>query len=1059
MAVGDVPGNPPWSTAKTRVPMPRILVSRPRLIHPLNLAATSGRVTLIVAPGGSGKSSLVADWTRQASMPVAWYTVDAADRDIRRLAAGLCGAIARVLPGVADAAFRAIDSGATEVAAIGLLLDRLEDHSITLVLDDFHHLDGLPEATALWEHFFRFRPPTMALTILSRTVPILGFAMLAAMDALLGLGRTDLSFALDEAAELLAKHGLDPAPAAQFVARTDGWATGLLMLARSAPSGVRQLHVSVDTLMDQLGAELLSSLSPDLRTFLLESASLGPVTADEADEIIQHTRSQALFADILQRGLFLTRDGTTYRYHDLFADYFIAVLRAEAPTKLRAIRERASAYWCAQGDLPRALGLLADDGNWRALASLLESQRGALWDQAMWGTAIDMVDRLPESQRTPRVLALSAACHASRGEYALALSRADAGMAAARDESEWLSCAVTHADTLHGEGRLEECSRSAEAALAVARQIGHAAAITRLLSLRGRARLGLGMTEAGMVDMAAALDAHAADRDVDAEAITLYNLALSLTEAGRCTGCDEYFARAAAIWSRKGDMQRLAAVLNLRAIHQWQTGNLRAAEEDARAALSTLGEAGSPLRACEIMATLCIVCAEKSDITEAENLAPRTIELCERVYAVAAANEARRSLIWCALVRRNRSGTRQLIEDARQQPLTPTDSALLDVLEGTLAIRAGAYARAADVLGDAAHRLEGLQRPQYAARALILRAEALLAGGSVSRAEEALNHLATLVLPLGCDGFLRPVTRMTRQVLAERQILRKLRRDTRDLLEQLAAGTPTLTVVTQSRKSESAPPLLRVSPFGPGKLYFDGRTIDATALPPRAREVLCFVTHQKGSAERNTLVETIWEGDVRAAQSLWDASRHIRRLLGERYWTTRGGTYRLNLVVNDDAIQVDADVAAIQGTGTDIEKLAAGERVLELIQPGAFMEWCGSLWATALRAHYGQLALSAALATAALYDRLGRAMEGTSTLRQAIAIDPLDERPREALVRCLSAQGLVQQAVDEYRAYRALVQQELDEEPSPQLRRLVARLGKAIGQDGDPASGPPRRSP
>ena len=375
MADGNVPRSPVWSAAKTRIPMPRILVTRRRLIQPLNVAADAGRVTLIVAPGGSGKSTLVADWARQAAMPIAWYTVDAADRDIRRLAAGLCGAIARVLPGAADHALHALDVGSTEVAAIGLLLDRLEDRPVSLVIDDFHHLDGVSEATALWEHFFRFRPPTMALTILSRTVPILGFAMLAAMDSLLGLGRSDLSFVPDEAAELLSMHGLDPAPAAQFVARTGGWATGLLMLARSAPSGVRQLHVRVETLMDQLGAELLGSLPAELRAFLLETAALGPVTPEQANDILERSDSQALLGDILQRGLFLASEGTTFHYHDLFAEYAVTILRLDDPARLRSIRERASKYWCALGDLPRALGMLADDGNWESLAALLESQR------------------------------------------------------------------------------------------------------------------------------------------------------------------------------------------------------------------------------------------------------------------------------------------------------------------------------------------------------------------------------------------------------------------------------------------------------------------------------------------------------------------------------------------------------------------------------------------------------------------------------------------------------------------------------------------------------------
>ncbi|HEV7214095.1 MAG TPA: hypothetical protein VGP33_03140, partial [Chloroflexota bacterium] len=363
-----------WPLAKTSPPRPRTLITRGRLLEPLNASTVAGRVTLVVAPGGSGKTSLLSDWARQAPMPVAWYTLDAADRDMGRMVAGICAAIERVRPGSTDLARRALEHGSTETAAIGMLLGSLEDVPLTLVLDDFHHLDDLPEATALWEHLFRFRPSCVALVILSRSVPLLGFAMLAAMDALLGLGRTELSFDADEAARLLDAHGLDSRSAAHFVVRSDGWATGVLLLARAAPGGVRFLHARTDALMDQLGSEVLAALPDDLREFLLESATLGPATSDEANAILGRQDSLAYYAEVAARGLFVVHEGGVYRYHDLFADYFVSVLKMEQPERLRAIRERASEWWVEHDDVPRALGLLADDDDWPALAGMLERE-------------------------------------------------------------------------------------------------------------------------------------------------------------------------------------------------------------------------------------------------------------------------------------------------------------------------------------------------------------------------------------------------------------------------------------------------------------------------------------------------------------------------------------------------------------------------------------------------------------------------------------------------------------------------------------------------------------
>ncbi len=164
-------GNPTWPTAKISPPPVRthagrrVIVSRPRLLAPLNDAVRAGRVTLVVAPGGAGKTSLLADWAQQAPLPVAWYALDALDCDSHRLMRGICAAVERALPGAAERALAALDAGA-QAAAAGLLLGALEGEPCALVLDDFQHLDDHPDTVALWDHLLRFRPPTLSLVIL-----------------------------------------------------------------------------------------------------------------------------------------------------------------------------------------------------------------------------------------------------------------------------------------------------------------------------------------------------------------------------------------------------------------------------------------------------------------------------------------------------------------------------------------------------------------------------------------------------------------------------------------------------------------------------------------------------------------------------------------------------------------------------------------------------------------------------------------------------------------------------------------------------------------------------
>jgi len=198
---------------------------------------------------------------------------------------------------------------------------------------------------------------------------------------------------------------------------------------------------------------------------------------------------------------------------------------------------------------------------------------------------------------------------------------------------------------------------------------------------------------------------------------------------------------------------------------------------------------GYPLLECWATATLAEVCADAGNAVEAERHALAAQELAGRLDLADALNDALRARISAALIRRDRTGARRLIDEARPLAVTPVDEALLDLYEGTLALRSRAHARAIEVLGLAAERLDGLNRPHQAARAHLLRAEALLAAGSERRATAALNRAAALVGPTGCAGYLLAAARMARQALDRRRSLHNLQHDARVLLDTLSSLT------------------------------------------------------------------------------------------------------------------------------------------------------------------------------------------------------------------------------------------------------------------------------
>lgn len=1027
---------------KLRVPEPSIVVHRARLVQQLQTAAAAHRVVLIVAPGGSGKTVLAADWARTSADPVAWYALDAADRDSRRLIAGLLAAVDHALPGSASAALAALAQGAADIAVLGVLLGNLEGRRLALVLDDFHRVDEAPNSLALWEHFFRFRPADLSLLILSRTVPLLGFASLVAMDALVGLGQRELSFDGEETEALLSAHGLEAQRAAQLSARSGGWATGILLLARAGNSGILQIRARQETLIEQLGNELLAALPGSMRAFLLESVALGPVTAVETDSILERRDSAACFADVAARGLFLENQDSIYQYHDLFAELLVRVFEEENPARLSELRARATSYWLSQRHYTRALQTLAASRDWPRLASVLADLGPSLWSERLWGTIIEFVELLPREWRSLRLLELSGYAYAEQGNYAKALELADSAAALAIDDEEWLRPALLSVQALVLAGRGEESIRRANAALTVAERANHGRAIARLRQFRGRALLHAGHVDAGRDDLLAALAYNEAQGDPVGQAHVLSQLAGQLSEACRIEEADQLLNRAAALWSRLGNSIASATVHNDRARLHILTGDLTAARAEVTAALAFLEREPHPLTLCECRIRLAEICVAVHALREAEDYAARAVDEALRLDAGEALNAALRQRIDVALAHRDAAGARRLIDSAREYASAPMDSAHLDLREGALALRVRAYTRAVERLDAAAETMQRLNRPHWAARAHLLQAEAHLNLGAVGNAVRALNRAAAVVETYRCAGFMLPYARLCRRVVAERHLLRRLYKPARALLALLADSMPSLSVLPAQTGGDTTHGIcsLTVTPFGNGCIVVDNHEIPDRALPARARELLFYAVHNPGPLARSALLEAIWGATEEGASKLWDASRHLRRVLGEKSWTAQRGIYRLEVDMHSHLTTFRRLVEQVAQPEHGLATLAAAEQALTLAGDGAYLEWCDSMWIVPERAAFLKQATAVALAAARIYGELGRGTEEVQMYRRAIAFDQYNERARMGLVQALSRMGMIESALSEYARYQKLLREELNSAPSPRLQRLAARL-------------------
>ena len=373
----------PESLLQTKLYVPPLrpnLVPRPHLIERLNQGLKLGhKLTLVSAPAGFGKTTLVSEWVDNLRLDaakespieyrIAWLSLDENDNDPTRFLAYLIAAMNQ-----AEGAEVTIGEGArgmlqtpqpppTEPVLTSLINDisAIPDR-IILVLDDYHLIDSLPvdgALTFLLEHL----PTQLHLVVATRDDPHLPLARLRARGHLTELRAADLRFTSTEAAKFLNQlMGLDLSEEdiAALETRTEGWIAGLQLAAISmqgredATSLIESFTGSHRFVLDYLIEEVLEQQSQSVQTFLLQTSVLERLTGSLCDALTGQQDGQATLEMLEHTNLFivpLDEERRWYRYHHLFADLLNHRLRQTIPGQISELHRRAS-EWYEQKDLP-----------------------------------------------------------------------------------------------------------------------------------------------------------------------------------------------------------------------------------------------------------------------------------------------------------------------------------------------------------------------------------------------------------------------------------------------------------------------------------------------------------------------------------------------------------------------------------------------------------------------------------------------------------------------------------------------------------------------------------
>jgi LuxR family maltose regulon positive regulatory protein len=399
--------------AKLRVPVLReTLVPRQHLLELLRQG--HGRhLTLVSAPAGYGKTTLLAHWAAedQQSTPFVWVSLDASDADPVRLWGHLVRGLQGVYPSVGGTSLDRLRGGPSAIVSdvVPALADELEDApGLVLVLEDWHACSSSSNDQAL-ELFAGQVTSAVQLVVSSRSDPRLPLARLRAHDELLELRADRLRLTDAEAAEFFARADIELAPddASRLNDRTEGWVTGLHLASilvldhEDRPAFVASFSGDGRNVLDYLASDVLETLSLEQRRFLLHTSILERLSGPLCDAVLDTKGSGAVLDELERANLFLVplegRDA--YRYHPLFATMLRNKLEIEEPEATPLLHARASAWLeehdeveaavehaIAGRDTPRASDLVAMQ--FRVLTNIGQVETLTRWlDELSWPAA------------------------------------------------------------------------------------------------------------------------------------------------------------------------------------------------------------------------------------------------------------------------------------------------------------------------------------------------------------------------------------------------------------------------------------------------------------------------------------------------------------------------------------------------------------------------------------------------------------------------------------------------------------------------------------------------
>jgi LuxR family transcriptional regulator, maltose regulon positive regulatory protein len=396
---------PPWRASE---------VPRLRLIEQLNAGLSEGRkLTLISAPAGYGKTTLVADWIHSLNsgdQAISWLSLDPADNEPVRFFTYFLAAFQRLDDAIREKLQHLLTL--PKLPNIHGLMDELineltaYERPILLVMEDYHVISN-PVIHEAAEYFLDNQPAGVHLVLITRQDPPFPLPRMRARRQMIEIRARDLRFTPKEAC-LFFSHAMQLAlneeDARLLEERTEGWAVGLQLAGLALQNNtdperfIQTFRGSHRYVLDYLAEEVISQQGEAIRLFLSQTSVLDQFNADLCCALTGQPDGQAVIDRLEKANLFivpLDNERIWYRYHHLFRDYLATLLNKPEQA---ALNKKASAWQEMNDLLPEAVGYALASGDSDFSAGVIERvvNQSTTWSGGNVGLLTSWLDALPK---------------------------------------------------------------------------------------------------------------------------------------------------------------------------------------------------------------------------------------------------------------------------------------------------------------------------------------------------------------------------------------------------------------------------------------------------------------------------------------------------------------------------------------------------------------------------------------------------------------------------------------------------------------------------------------